>query len=249
MRFSIWATDRNGNEARKRPLVHLVPASLIFVIVLAACGAATDDNGAAPDADANVSPQQNVPAAQPAQAPAPVVQQVLTPTPQPSPAERPVESSTQSINIVYDFQIDDVYSGADKLGGETVAFSSLFGGDKPIILNFWAGLCPPCRAEMPDFQAAYEEFGDDVLLFGLDVGPFVGLGSNQQGRDLVEELNVSYPTGTTKDATVARAYQLFSMPSTIFMKPNGEVVTGWPGPLTKKKLMELTQELLEKSGT
>ena len=88
-----------------------------------------------------------------------------------------------------------------------------------------------------------------MLLFGLDVGPFVGLGTNQEGRDLVNELDVSYPTGTTTNAGVVQAYQLFSMPSTIFMKPNGEVVAGWPGPLTKSKLKELTETLLEESGS
>jgi thiol-disulfide isomerase/thioredoxin len=66
-----------------------------------------------------------------------------------------VESCTQNINVVYDSQIDNVYTGEDKLGGERVAFSSLFGADKPIISNFWTGLCPPCRAKMPDFQAAF----------------------------------------------------------------------------------------------
>ena len=54
---------------------------------------------------------------------------------------------------------------------------------RPIVLNFWAGLCPPCRAEMPNLQAFYEKFGDQVTLLGLDVGPFTGLGSNQNGEE------------------------------------------------------------------
>ena len=238
----LWMLFGQGSAAMKHCSAVMVGGSVLIALVLAACGAATDDTDVEPEQATSAAPRQSLPAAQPTQA------HLITQIAVPAPTEAPAEPAAQAANIVYDFQIDDVYTGADKLGGETVAFSSLFDGDKPIILNFWAGLCPPCRAEMPDFQEAYEEFGNDVLLLGLDVGPFVGLGTIQQGRDLVDELNVSYPTGTTEDANVVRAYQLFSMPSTIFMKPNGEVVTGWPGPLTKSKLVELTQELLEKSG-
>ena len=51
-----------------------------------------------------------------------------------------------------------LYRGESKLGAETLRLSELRG--RPVVLNFWAGLCPPCRAEMPDFQRFYEEFDD-----------------------------------------------------------------------------------------
>ena len=41
---------------------------------------------------------------------------------------------------------------------------------KPMVLNFWAGLCPPCRAEMPQFQLFYEEFKEEIQLVGLTSG-------------------------------------------------------------------------------
>ena len=44
-----------------------------------------------------------------------------------------------------------MFQGQDVVGGEKVTLSGLIGG-RPIVLNFWAGLCPPCRAEMPDLQ-------------------------------------------------------------------------------------------------
>ena len=103
-----------------------------------------------------------------------------------------------------DFQIT-VYSGQEVLGGEELAFSSIFTHGKPVVLNFWAGLCPPCRAEMPDLQSVYGEYQDRVLLLGLDIGPFVGLGSRDDGRALVQELNITYPTGTTLEGQAVSA--------------------------------------------
>ncbi len=56
-----------------------------------------------------------------------------------------------------------LYQGEDKLGAEKLDFAQLHG--KPIVLNFWAGLCPPCRAEMPDLQSFYDESKDQYLAY------------------------------------------------------------------------------------
>ncbi len=61
-----------------------------------------------------------------------------------------------------------LYQGESKLGAATLDLSSLQG--RPIVLNFWAGLCPPCRAELPDLQDFYDEFNDRVTLVSVDLG-------------------------------------------------------------------------------
>jgi len=45
---------------------------------------------------------------------------------------------------------------------------------KPLVPNFWAALCPPCRAEMPQFQVLYEEFKNQIQLVGIDIRVFTG---------------------------------------------------------------------------
>jgi len=146
-----------------------------------------------------------------------------------------------------DFQIA-VYQGQEIVGGQEVLFSELLGQGKPVVLNLWAGLCPPCRLEMPDFQEVSDQFGDEVVLFGLDVGPFTNLGSREDGQSLVQELGVTYPVGTTDEADVVRAYGLIGMPTTYFITPDGEIVQQWTGLLTSEKLSKLVEELLEASG-
>jgi hypothetical protein len=93
----------------------------------------------------------------------------------------------------------------------------------------------------------YNENRDEVLLFGLDVGPFVGLGSREDGKRLLEELKVTFPTGTTFDAQVVRNYKLVGMPTTYFIKADGTIHRQWTGLLNKKKLDELVNELVTAS--
>lgn len=157
----------------------------------------------------------------------------------------PVSEQSDGRGQAPDFQIS-VYQGNDVLGGRELKFSDLL-GKQPVVLNFWAGLCPPCRAEMPDLQAMYNQDQGRLLLFGLDVGPFVGLGSREDGRRLLDELKVTFPAGTTSDAQVVRDYKLVGMPTTYFIKPDGTIHRQWTGLLNKKKLDELVSELVAAS--
>jgi thiol-disulfide isomerase/thioredoxin len=142
-----------------------------------------------------------------------------------------------------DFEIV-VYQGHDELGGDRVLFSQLLQDGRPVVLNMWAGLCPACRLEMPDFQRSFELYCDEVLFLGLDVGPFFGLGTNEDGQALLQESDVTYPAGSVQDAGIVSAYRLVGVPSTYFITADGEVYEQWIGLLNEAKLAELIKELL-----
>ena len=144
---------------------------------------------------------------------------------------------------VGDFEIL-AYQTGPGLTGERMQFSAVLDQGLPVVLNFWAGLCPPCRAEMPEFQEVYDEYRDHIVMLGIDLGPFTGLGSSDQGRALLNELGVSYPAGTTEDADVVARFQVLGMPTTLFVTPDGRVAAKWTGILTKEKLIEHVEELL-----
>jgi thiol-disulfide isomerase/thioredoxin len=141
-----------------------------------------------------------------------------------------------------------VYQGEDRLGGETVLLSELLAQGKPVVLHLWAGLCPICRGEMPDVQAAYDSYREDVLLVGLDVGTFTGLGNEQDARALTNELGITFPTGTTPDATVMSAYEVLGVPTSLFFAPDGTLVKEWTGPLSEEQFSKMLDELLNTSS-
>lgn len=142
-----------------------------------------------------------------------------------------------------------MYQGEAAVGGSRIRLAQLWGKGRPVVLNFFAGLCPPCRGELPDFQGLYAERGTGKFtLIAVDVGPFVGLGSRDDGRALLRELKISFPAGTIMAAAPVRAYGIAGMPATIFITPDGKVFKRYTGMLTRRQMETFVDELLKASG-
>lgn len=137
-----------------------------------------------------------------------------------------------------------VYQGQETLGGDSAALSDALAHGKPVVLNFWAALCPPCRAEMPEFQRVHERRGGEVTILGVDIGPQQFLGTREEGRALLRDLGVTYAAGTTYNETVARDFEILGMPTTIFIRADGSVARKWSGVINEEKLNELVDELV-----
>lgn len=158
--------------------------------------------------------------------------------------EDPVAPDSSSVALeVPDIEIS-AYQGQDALGGEDTTLSAVVGQGKPVVLNFWAALCPPCRAELPEFERVHHERSDEVTILGIDIGPQQFLGTREEGQALLAELGVSFPAGTTFDDTVVRGFEVFSMPTTFFIGADGSVMRKWSGILDEEKLNGLIDELL-----
>jgi len=137
-----------------------------------------------------------------------------------------------------------VYQGDDVLGGHETQFSHVFTHGKPVVLNFWAGLCPPCRAEMPAFQAVADEYAEDLIMVGVDVGPYIGLGSQDDAQHLLLDLGIRYPAAAAADSDPLHLYTVQGMPTTIFFAPNGEIVEKRTGVLLEAQLRSIVAELV-----
>ncbi len=151
-------------------------------------------------------------------------------------------------SLASDFEFS-MYQGADELNvaPENAKFSEIFPSAKPVVFNFWAGQCPPCRAEMPGFQRVYDDFKDEIILFGLDIGPFMGLGSNRDAENLLRELNIRYPTGYAHNRDPVVQNNITAMPTTLFITPDGKTFRKKVGLLRESEMREIVQDLIDAS--
>ncbi|NQW19442.1 MAG: TlpA family protein disulfide reductase [Chloroflexi bacterium] len=153
-------------------------------------------------------------------------------------------SSGKSIAEVAAGGSSDKVGTAPAISGETFThgdFSLDMHEGKPVLVNFWFPSCPPCRAEMPDLQAAYEKYGEEVAFIGVQL---LGLDSAANGQAFVRELGLTYPSMPDIGSTVQLGYEVFSFPTTIFLDKNHNIARTWTGIIGEDQLGEQLDALL-----
>jgi len=136
------------------------------------------------------------------------------------------------------------YQGQDVLGGEEAKLRSLVGHGTPVVLNFWASSCPPCREEMPGFQRVHDELGDAFLMLGVDIGPFVRLGTHDGARAFLSEYGIAYPAAYATSDDPVRDYEVRGMPTTLFFDGSGEIVNKHTGFMPEGQFRRELQALI-----
>ncbi len=132
------------------------------------------------------------------------------------------------------------FTVTDREGNE-VRFSDRTG--KPMILNLWASWCPPCRAELPDFDAAYQTYGDQIDFMMIDLCD----GRSETpatGASFVDQEGYTFPVFFDSTGSAASAYQAYAIPMTIGVKENGEICAVYNGALSGEQVTALVSNLL-----
>lgn len=129
------------------------------------------------------------------------------------------------------------------LEGRTVVLSN-FRGKKAVFLNFWATWCPPCRAEMPTMEEAYQEYkgkGLEILAVSIDTG------SKETVQAFMEELNLTFPALLDPDMAVIQMYRIAGIPGTVLIDRQGVIraveigYRDWTSPESRTKLEQLLE--------
>lgn len=124
------------------------------------------------------------------------------------------------------------------LDGATVQLSALRG--QVVLVNVWATWCPPCRAEMPMIQAAYDEYrerGFTVLAVNAREEPAVVAAYLQQS-------GLTFPALLDADGAVGALYQATLMPSSFFVGRDGVIRAVYRGPLSRGVIVGTVEQLL-----
>jgi peroxiredoxin len=134
--------------------------------------------------------------------------------------------------------------GLDLLGGGKATLASYLG--RPVIINFWATWCVPCRQEMPELAAAWQA----RRASGLEVLA-VNLTDQERLKDVaafVAELALPFPVLLDKRGRVRERYDLVTLPTTYFVDSVGVVRAVHPGPLTRGALEKGLALILPAAG-
>lgn len=128
----------------------------------------------------------------------------------------------------YDFTVYDENNNAYKL--------SDFEG-KPVVLNFWASWCGPCKSEMPDFEIAYQEYGEKIqfLMINMTDGYQETVSS---ANDFIKDKGYTFPVFYDSNLEAAKAYSVYSIPATYFIDAEGYIIAWGSGALSAENLQE-----------
>ena len=153
-------------------------------------------------------------------------------------AAKPVSPSPAPTQSPYPRATDFTYTDSD---GNSYQLSDLYG--KPCILNFFATWCPPCRAELPAFDAAHQNYGDKINFLILDLVDS-GNESVQNGLDFVAANGYGFPLFFDSLGEGYGAYGTGYVPVTVLISADGGIVDVHVGGLSEQELQTMIDLLL-----
>ncbi len=124
--------------------------------------------------------------------------------------------------------------------GTTVKLSDFYG--KPILINFWATWCSPCKTELPDFDRVYRDYGEDVVFMMVNMTS--GRDTLEIAKAFVEEAEYTFPVYYDKDLNAANTYGAYSIPMTVLIDADAHIVGAQVGILTEDILRNVLDNVL-----
>lgn len=138
------------------------------------------------------------------------------------------QSTQQQFNAQAQSQAATNFTVYDE-AGQAVQLSDFQG--KPVVLNFWASWCGPCRSEMPHFDALSQKLEGKVHFLMVNV-------TDGQREDVakaaafIKKQGYSFPVYFDKNLQAAAAYNIYALPTTYFIDAQGKIVSQASGALT-----------------
>jgi peroxiredoxin len=139
-------------------------------------------------------------------------------------------------DIVRNFSLED-------LDGNRHELDSLRG--RPVVINFWATWCAPCRVEMPALQAAYEQYRQDglrILAVDFDESP------DAVRTFFYDELGLTFTPLIDEGGPVTQQFGVFNFPTTFFVEQGGRIAAIHRGPLHPVQLEEYLARIIPEPG-
>jgi len=126
----------------------------------------------------------------------------------------------------------------ENLAGDKVSLSDYEG--KVVLINFWATWCPPCRAEIPDLEAAYRAWeGNGLVVLGLSTDE-----SREQVQAFVDEFGMTYPILLDSEAKIMETYRARGLPMSVLVDRDGVIQVRHIGYLDAEQLNDYLAQVM-----
>lgn len=124
--------------------------------------------------------------------------------------------------------------------GTAVKLSDFAG--KPVVLNFWASWCGPCKSEMPAFEEAYRALGGDIqfLMVNLTDGTSETV---ETASAFLADAGYTFPVFFDTAYEGSEAYAVYSIPATYFIDEDGNVVASHVGAMDEQTLQGYLEKI------
>ena len=123
------------------------------------------------------------------------------------------------------------------VGGGEIDLADFSG--EPMVINFWASWCPPCRQEALVLEDAARAHVDDVQFVGVDIQD-----ADEDAEAYLAEFNITYPNGLDRQGRVTVDYGVIGLPVTFFVSKAGVVERRWVGAINLDQLEARIGELI-----
>jgi cytochrome c biogenesis protein CcmG/thiol:disulfide interchange protein DsbE len=128
-------------------------------------------------------------------------------------------------------------SEVEMADGTVVALRDVLDG-RPLVVNFFASWCAPCRAEMPDFATVHGDMDDRVGFLGLAMQD-----TEDAAAELVELTGIGYPWGLDPSGDIFAELGGFAMPTTVYVTAEGEIASTDSGAISESQLRDRLADL------